>query len=75
MTAKRFYGCRIHFKNGGADKVVFHKTIEESDKFFSERVKQFKIIPSAAGEPCKEYAGYYEDNCVVVSKEDIEFPD
>ena len=75
MKFKNYYGCRIHFKNGGADKVVFHKTIEESDKFFAERVKQFNIIPSASGGHYKESAGYYEDNCVVVSKEDIEFPE
>lgn len=72
--SKTLFGCRIHFKNGGTDKVVYHNTVEEADAFFAEKAKQFKAFFSV-GETPVEGPGYYEDDYVVLSKEDIVFPD
>lgn len=70
---KRYFGCRLHFKSAdGADKVVYHKTIEESDKFFADKVKMFK---ASTAKVVAEGMGRYEDQYVVISKEDVEFPE
>lgn len=70
---KRYFGCRLHFKGEqGTDKVVYHKTIEESDKFFADKVKMFK---ASTAKVVADGMGRYEDQYVVISKEDIEFPE
>ena len=73
-----FYGCRIHFKKTGSDKVIFFKTIEESDAFFEEKKREFMNFPgSDAGTSVKvktDYGGQYEDENVVLTKEDLELP-
>ena len=73
-----FYGCRIHFKKTGSDKVMFFKTIEESDAFFEERKREFMNLPSSeAGTIVKvktDYGGRYEDENVVLTKEDMVLP-
>lgn len=73
-----FYGCRIHFKKTGSDKVMFFKTIEESDAFFEERKREFMNLPSSeAGAIVKvktDYGGRYEDENVVLTKEDMVLP-
>lgn len=71
--AKRYFGCRIHFKSAeGADKVFYHKTAEESGAFFAEKVK---MIKASTAKVVADGMGRYEDQYVVISKEDIEFPD
>ena len=73
MTVKKIYGCRIHSKSEqGTDKVVFHKTVEESDKFFAEWVKRFK---ASTAKVVADGMGHYEDQYIVISKETIEFPE
>lgn len=72
--SKSYFGCRIHFKKYGSDKVFYQKTIEEADAFFEDMVKELKTVISV-GETAKEASGYYEDDYVVISKEDVEFPD
>ena len=73
-----FYGCRIHFKKTGSDKVTLFKTIEESDTFFEERKREFMNFPgSESGTSVKvktDYGGRYEDENVVLTKEDLELP-
>ena len=73
-----FYGCRIHFKKTGSDKVMFFKTIEESDAFFEERKREFRNLPSSeSGTIVKvktDYGGRYEDENIVLTKEDIVLP-
>lgn len=73
-----FYGCRIHFKTTGSDKVKFFKTIEESDAFFEEKKREFMNFPgSDAGTSVKvktDYGGRYEDENVVLTKEDLVLP-
>ena len=73
-----FYGCRIHFKKTGSDKVMFFKTIEENDAFFEEKKREFMNFPgSDAGNSVKvktDYGGRYEDENVVLTKEDLELP-
>lgn len=71
---KVYFGCRIHFKNGGTDKVVYHKTIEESDAFFASKAKEFKAFASV-GEEALKSVSRYEDDYVVLSKEDIVLPE
>lgn len=70
---KKYFGCRLHFKSAqGTDKVFYHKTAEESDKFFAEKVKKFKASTS---EVVADGMGRYEDRFVVISKEDVVFPE
>lgn len=73
-----FYGCRIHFKKTGSDKVMFFKTIEESDAFFEEKKREFMNFPgSEAGTSVKiktDIEGRYEDDHVILSKEDFVLP-
>lgn len=72
--SKSYFGFRIHFKKYGSDKVFYHKNIEESDALFADMVKQYKTFISV-GETVKDDPGYYEDKYVVISKEDVEFPE
>lgn len=78
---KSYFGCRIHFKDGSTDKVFYQKTIEESDAFFADMVKQSKGVlkmlktANSVGETAIEDSGYYENDYVVISKEDVEFPE
>ena len=76
--ASKFFGCRIHFKKTGNDNVLYFKTIEEGDAFFEEKKKMFKSFPgSEAGTSVKiktDKAGCYEDEYVVLTKEDIVLP-
>ena len=73
-----FYGCRIHFKKTGSDKVMFFKTIEESDAFFEERKREFRNLPSSeSGTIVKvktDIEGRYEDENVILSKENLVLP-
>ena len=73
-----FYGCRIHFKKTGSDGVMFFNTIEESNTFFEERKREFMNLPSSeAGTIVKvktDYGGRYEDENVVLTKEDLVLP-
>ena len=73
-----FYGCRIHSKKTRSDKVIFFKTIEESDTFFEEKKREFMNFPgSEVGTIVKvktDYGGRYEDENVVLTKEDLELP-
>ena len=73
-----FYGCRIHFKKTGSDGVMFFDTIEESNAFFEERKREFMNLPSSeAGTIVKvktDYGGRYEDENVVLTKEDMVLP-
>lgn len=70
---KKYFGCRLHFKSAeGTDKVFYHKTAEESDKFFQEKVK---MIKASTAKVVAEGMGRYEDQYVVISKEDVEFPE
>lgn len=73
-----FYGCRIHFKKTGSDKVTFFKTIEESDAFFEEKKREFMNFPGPeAGISVKiktDIDGRYEDEHVILSKEDFVLP-
>ena len=73
-----FYGCRIHSKKTGSDKVMFFKTIEESDTFFEEKKREFMNFPgSDAGTSVKvktDYGGRYEDENVILSKENLVLP-
>ena len=73
-----FYGCRIHFKKTGSDGVMFFKTIEESNTFFEERKREFMNLPSSeAGTIVKiktDIEGRYEDENVILSKENLVLP-
>lgn len=79
--SKSYFGCRIHFKKDGTDKVFYQKTIEESDAYFADMVKLSKGVKkmlktvNSACETAKEVPGYYEDEYVVISKEVVEFPE
>ena len=73
-----FYGCRIHFKKTGSDGVMFFKTIEESNTFFEERKREFMNLPSSEdGTIVKiktDIEGRYEDENVILSKENLVLP-
>lgn len=75
---KSFYGCRIHFKKTGSDGVMFFKTIEESEAFFEEKKREFMNLPSSeAGTIVKiktDIGGRYEDENVILSKENLVLP-
>lgn len=71
--SKKYFGCRLHFKSAqGTDKVYYHNTAEESDAFFARMVKKFKASTSKV---VADGMGRYEDRFVVISKENIEFPE
>ena len=68
--SKRLFGVRIAYQqNAFVPSTHFFKTLEEADKFFRGKVKDF----SAVNEPIKSDLTYYEDAAVVVSQEDIFF--
>ena len=71
-----FYGIRFHFKKTGSDKVKFFKTIEESDAFFEEKKREFMNFPGSESwtsvKVKTDYGGRYEDENVVLTKEDLE---
>lgn len=73
-----FYGCRIHFKKNGSEGVMFFNTIEESNTFFEERKREFMNLPSSeAGTIVKvktDIEGRYEDENVILSKENLVLP-
>ena len=73
-----FYGCRIHFKKTGSDGVMFFKTIEESNTFFGERKREFMNLPSSEARTIvkieTDIEGRYEDENVVLSKENLVLP-
>lgn len=69
-----FYGCRIHFKKTGSDKVMLFKTIEESDAFFEEKKREFMNFPGSEAGTSVDYGGRYEDDNVVLTKEDLVLP-
>lgn len=70
---KKYFGCRLHSKSAqGTDKVYYHKTAEESDAYFADMVKKFK---ASTAKVVADGMGRYEDQYIVISKENIEFPE